>query len=78
VPIRKFNDKQPIIGESVYIDDSAIVIGDVTLGNDVSIWPATVIRGDVESIKIGDGTNVQDVLYCMCLMLAGFHLKVIH
>ncbi len=58
--IRKFNDKQPIIGESVYIDDSAVVIGDVTLGNDVSIWPATVIRGDVESIKIGDGTNVQD------------------
>ena len=58
--IRKFNDKQPVIGKSVYIDDSAVVIGDVTLGNDVSIWPATVIRGDVESIKIGDGTNVQD------------------
>ncbi|MGZ8193920.1 MAG: gamma carbonic anhydrase family protein [Methylobacter sp.] len=58
--IRKFNDKQPIIGKSVYIDDSAVVIGDVILGNDVSIWPATVIRGDVESIKIGDGTNVQD------------------
>jgi carbonic anhydrase/acetyltransferase-like protein (isoleucine patch superfamily) len=58
--IRKFNDKQPIIGKSVYIDDSAVVIGDVTLGDDVSIWPATVVRGDVESIKIGDGTNVQD------------------
>ena len=58
--IRKFNDKQPIIGESVYIDDSAVVIGDVTLGDDVSIWPATVVRGDVESITIGDGTNVQD------------------
>jgi carbonic anhydrase/acetyltransferase-like protein (isoleucine patch superfamily) len=60
VSIRKFNDKQPIIGESVYIDESAVVIGDVTLGNDVSIWPTTVVRGDVESIKIGDGTNVQD------------------
>jgi len=58
--IRKFNDKRPFIGESVYIDESAVVIGDVTLGNDVSIWPATVVRGDVESIKIGDGTNVQD------------------
>ena len=58
--VRNFNDKQPIIGESVYIDDSAVVIGDVTLGNDVSIWPATVVRGDVESIKIGDATNVQD------------------
>jgi len=60
VSVRKFNDKQPIIGKSVYIDDSAVVIGDVTLGDDVSIWPATVVRGDVESITIGDGTNVQD------------------
>ena len=58
--VRKFNNKQPIIGTSVYIDDSAVVIGDVTLGNDVSVWPMTVIRGDVESITIGDGTNVQD------------------
>jgi len=60
VSVRKFNDKQPIIGKSVYIDDSAVVIGDVTLGDNVSIWPATVVRGDVESITIGDGTNVQD------------------
>lgn len=58
--IRKFNDIQPRIGKSVYIDDSAVVIGDVTLGDDVSIWPATVVRGDVESIRIGEGTNVQD------------------
>ncbi len=58
--VRKFNDKQPDIGQSVFIDDSAVVIGDVTLGNDVSIWPMTVVRGDVESIRIGAGTNVQD------------------
>ncbi|MGJ0492032.1 gamma carbonic anhydrase family protein [Methylobacter sp.] len=58
--IRKFNDKQPSIGKSVYIDDSAVVIGDVTIGDDVSIWPTTVVRGDVESITIGEGTNVQD------------------
>jgi carbonic anhydrase/acetyltransferase-like protein (isoleucine patch superfamily) len=60
VAIRKFNDKQPSIGRSVYIDDSAVVIGDVTIGDDVSIWPTTVVRGDVESIRIGEGTNVQD------------------
>jgi carbonic anhydrase/acetyltransferase-like protein (isoleucine patch superfamily) len=60
VAIRKFNDKQPSIGKSVYIDDSAVVIGDVTIGDDVSIWPTTVVRGDVESITIGEGTNVQD------------------
>ncbi|MDD5461423.1 MAG: gamma carbonic anhydrase family protein [Methylococcales bacterium] len=58
--IRAFNNKYPKIGVSVYIDDSAVIIGDVTLGDDVSIWPTTVIRGDVESIKIGNGTNVQD------------------
>lgn len=58
--IKKFNDKQPIIGQSVFIDDSAVVIGDVTLGDDVSIWPTTVVRGDVERVVIGDGTNVQD------------------
>lgn len=58
--IRKFNANQPLIGKGVFIDDSAVVIGDVTLGNDVSIWPTSVVRGDVESIKIGDGSNVQD------------------
>lgn len=58
--IRKFNHIQPTIGENVYIDDTAVVIGDVTLGNDVSVWPTTVIRGDVEKITIGAGTNIQD------------------
>ncbi|MGR9088581.1 MAG: gamma carbonic anhydrase family protein [Gammaproteobacteria bacterium] len=58
--VREFNNKRPRIGERVYIDDRATVIGDVTLGDDVSIWPSTVIRGDVERITIGDGTNVQD------------------
>ncbi|MGZ8192438.1 MAG: gamma carbonic anhydrase family protein [Methylobacter sp.] len=60
MPIRNFNNTQPKIGRSVYIDGSAVVIGNVTLEDDVSIWPTTVIRGDVESIKIGEGTNVQD------------------
>jgi len=58
--IRQFKNVKPVIGENVYIDDSAVVIGDVKIGSDVSIWPTTVVRGDVESISIGDGTNVQD------------------
>jgi carbonic anhydrase/acetyltransferase-like protein (isoleucine patch superfamily) len=58
--IRKFNGILPTIGHSTYIDDTAVVIGNVTLGNNVSIWPTTVIRGDVESITIGDDTNIQD------------------
>lgn len=48
------------MGNHVYIDETAVVIGKVVLGDDVSIWPQTVIRGDVEHIQIGAGTNVQD------------------
>ncbi len=58
--IRTFNNTQPKFGDSVYIDSSAIVIGDVSLGDDVSVWPTAVIRGDVETITIGAGTNIQD------------------
>ena len=50
----------PRIGSEVYIHPSASVIGDVELGDDASIWPGTVIRGDVNFICIGAGTNVQD------------------
>jgi carbonic anhydrase/acetyltransferase-like protein (isoleucine patch superfamily) len=60
VAIRNFKDKQPQIGNNVYIDEAAVVIGDVVIGDDVSIWPTTVVRGDVEAISIGAGTNVQD------------------
>jgi len=60
VTIRAFKNKHPILGQSVYIDGHAVVIGDVTLGDDVSIWPMAVVRGDVERISIGAGTNVQD------------------
>ena len=59
--LRAFNHKQPLLGDCVYIDDSAVVIGDVILGDDVSIWPTAVLRADVERITIGNGTNVQDL-----------------
>lgn len=58
--LRQYKNQQPVIGKNVYIDESAVVIGDVVIGDDVSIWPTTVIRGDVESIRISEGTNVQD------------------
>ncbi len=58
--IRTYKGKQPEVGKNVYIDAAAIVIGNVTIGDDVSVWPTTVIRGDVEAITIGNGTNVQD------------------
>ncbi len=58
--IRSFNNHTPKTGDNVLIDDSAVVIGNVHLADDVSIWPMTVLRGDVEHISIGEGTNVQD------------------
>ena len=58
--IRNFEDKTPIIGAGSYIDESAIVIGDVVIGKNCSVWPMTVIRGDVNIIRIGDNTNIQD------------------
>jgi carbonic anhydrase/acetyltransferase-like protein (isoleucine patch superfamily) len=58
--IRPFNGQLPVLGERVYVDTAATVIGDVVLGDDVSIWPGTVVRGDVNHIRIGARTNVQD------------------
>jgi carbonic anhydrase/acetyltransferase-like protein (isoleucine patch superfamily) len=51
----------PQIGNGVYLHPSASVIGDVLLCDDVSVWPGAVIRGDVNSIRIGTGSNVQDL-----------------
>jgi len=58
--IRKFAGKYPEIADSAYIDDTALVIGDVTVGADSSLWPMVVARGDVHSITIGKKTNIQD------------------
>jgi len=58
--IRKFKDTQPKIHSSAFIDEMSLVLGDVEIGEDASIWPLTVIRGDVNSIKIGSNTNIQD------------------
>ncbi|MDR1381688.1 MAG: gamma carbonic anhydrase family protein [Tannerella sp.] len=50
----------PVIGEDTYLADNAAIIGDVVIGRSCSIWFGTVLRGDVNSIKIGDGVNIQD------------------
>lgn len=58
--VRSFKGMQPMLGQKVLVDDSAVVIGDVVLGDDVSVWPNTVIRGDMHSIKIGARCSIQD------------------
>jgi carbonic anhydrase/acetyltransferase-like protein (isoleucine patch superfamily) len=58
--IRSFRDTTPSIGANTYIDESAVVIGDVEIGANCSVWPLTVIRGDINKIRIGDDTNIQD------------------
>src|SRR6202021_3826493 len=65
--IRPYCGRHPQIAASVYIDPAAVIIGDVVIGDDSSIWPCTVIRGDVNYIRIGARTNVQDasVLHVM-------------
>jgi carbonic anhydrase/acetyltransferase-like protein (isoleucine patch superfamily) len=50
----------PTLGDRTYVDPAATVIGDVVLGDDVSIWPNAVLRGDVHYIRIGARSNVQD------------------
>lgn len=58
--LRNFQSKSPCFGQRVYIDPQSVVIGDVFLNDDVSVWPMAVIRGDVNSIKIGNACNIQD------------------
>ncbi|MFC4728651.1 gamma carbonic anhydrase family protein [Coralloluteibacterium thermophilus] len=59
-PLRPYLDARPQLGARVYVDPAATVIGDVALGDDASVWPGCVLRGDVNRIRIGARTNVQD------------------
>ena len=58
--IRTYQGIAPVVDASAYIDDAALVIGNVTIGAESSIWPMTVVRGDVNWISIGHHTNIQD------------------
>jgi len=58
--IRTFEDNIPQLAPSVFIDESAVVIGNVSIGDDSSVWPCCSVRGDIHSITIGKRTNIQD------------------
>jgi carbonic anhydrase/acetyltransferase-like protein (isoleucine patch superfamily) len=66
MPIYALGDLEPSIHESAYIHPEAVIIGDVTLGPDASVWACAVLRGDDGKIVVGEGSNIQDgaVLHC--------------
>lgn len=59
-PLRPYKGRLPTVGPKSYIDESAVLVGDITMGAEVSVWPLVAARGDVNKITIGDRTNVQD------------------
>ncbi len=64
--IRSARDIEPTFGENCFLADNAVVIGDVVMGKDCSVWWSAVVRGDVNAIRIGERVNIQDgaVIHC--------------
>jgi carbonic anhydrase/acetyltransferase-like protein (isoleucine patch superfamily) len=64
--IKSVKGNSPIFGANVYLAETATVVGDVEMGSDCSVWFSAVIRGDVNSIRIGNKVNIQDgaVIHC--------------
>ncbi len=58
--IRSFGGHRPQMGERVFVDPTAVVLGDASLGDDVSVWPQVAVRADMHTITIGARTSVQD------------------
>ena len=58
--LRRYKGTFPTIGKNTYIDASSVLVGEIRLGDDVSIWPLVAARADVHFIHIGDRTNIQD------------------
>ena len=64
--IKEVKGKSPIFGNDIYLAENATVVGEVEMGDDCSVWFSAVVRGDVNSIKIGNKVNIQDgaVVHC--------------
>lgn len=73
--IREFRNIKPVVDASAYVDQSAQVIGDVVIGPESSVWMNVVIRGDVNEIRVGARTNIQDLT--MVHVMRGTHPTVI-
>lgn len=73
--VRTFAGKTPLLGDRVFIDKSAVVLGDVEIGDDSSIWPQVAIRGDMNRIRIGKRTSIQDNTVCHITHAGPFNLE---
>ncbi len=64
--VKTLKDKTPVMGKNCFLAETATLIGDVTMGDNCSVWFNAVLRGDVHYIKIGNNTNIQDnaVIHC--------------
>ena len=63
--IKEVRGHVPVVGEGTFLAETAVLIGDVTVGRDCSIWYGAVLRGDVNSIRIGDRTKFRTVRWCI-------------
>jgi len=80
LPVRGF---KPVFGENCFLADNAVIIGDVIMGNDCSVWFNAVLRGDVNSIRIGNKVNIQDgavlhTLYQKSVVTIGDNVTIAH
>ncbi|MDZ7745559.1 MAG: gamma carbonic anhydrase family protein [Halobacteriales archaeon] len=76
--VRTFDGTEPQIHEDAHVDETAVVIGDVTLEADASVWPNAVLRGDHGTILLREGANVQDGAVCHEGATIGSHATVGH
>lgn len=78
--IRPFNGKMPRIAESAFVSEAAYIIGDVELGENSSVWPGAVLRGDYAPIKVGKNTQIEDnsVVHSGTTLLIGDNVHIGH
>jgi carbonic anhydrase/acetyltransferase-like protein (isoleucine patch superfamily) len=81
--IREVRGFKPSMGKNCFVAENAVIVGDVVMGDDCSVWYSTVLRGDVNSIRIGSGVNIQDgsvlhTLYEKSTIEIGDHVSIGH
>jgi carbonic anhydrase/acetyltransferase-like protein (isoleucine patch superfamily) len=81
--IKEVRDKKPRFGENCFLAENSVIIGDVEMGNNCSIWFGAVVRGDVHYIKIGNNVNIQDnatihATYQKCPTNIGNNVSIAH